>query len=152
VNDALFQLVDVVGGAEAGLAPGLFAEEFGQALFELTHSCGEADRALLGGEQVGVQRGVTGGAGGGAGGGLGGQSVDLPEEVAVAGAIAVTPMSWPRVAASVRAVMTRCRRRAVSARRPSAMAAVRGFAVVVFTRRLPVADRAVSAGCGACRA
>jgi len=29
VDDALLQLVDVVGGAKAGLTPGLFAEELG---------------------------------------------------------------------------------------------------------------------------
>ena len=50
----LLEPVDVVGGAEAGLVPGLLAEELGQALFELAGSGVEADRALLGGEQVGL--------------------------------------------------------------------------------------------------
>ena len=49
-DDLLLELVDVVGGAEAGLAPGLFAEQFGEALFELVDPGGEADAALLGGE------------------------------------------------------------------------------------------------------
>jgi hypothetical protein len=82
VDDPLFELVDVVGGAEAGFAPGLFAEDLRESLFELADSCGEADRALLGGEQVCLQRGPAG-CGGGAGGGLGGLRVNLAEEVAV---------------------------------------------------------------------
>ena len=57
VHDLLLELVDVVGGAEPGLAPGLFAEQLGQAVLELVGAGGHADAALLGGEQVGLQGG-----------------------------------------------------------------------------------------------
>ena len=55
-DDVLFELVDVVGCAEPGLAPGLLAECFGQALFELLDAGSQAGGALLGVEQVGLQR------------------------------------------------------------------------------------------------
>ena len=55
VDDALLKLVDVGGGAESGCAPGLFAEQFGQAFLELVDAGGHAGGALLGGEQVGLQ-------------------------------------------------------------------------------------------------
>ncbi|MGH3516201.1 MAG: hypothetical protein ACRDQ7_02030, partial [Haloechinothrix sp.] len=51
----VLELVDVVGSAEAGLAPCLLAERFGEALFELMHAGGESGGALLGVEQVGLQ-------------------------------------------------------------------------------------------------
>ena len=54
MGDLLFQLVDVVGCAEPGLAPGLFSEEFGQAGLELLDLCCHAGAALLRGEQVGL--------------------------------------------------------------------------------------------------
>lgn len=53
-DDLVFELVDVVGGAEAGLAPCLLAERFGEALFELLDAGGEASGALLSVEQVGL--------------------------------------------------------------------------------------------------
>ncbi len=52
--DLLFELVDVVGDAEAGFVPGLFAERFGEALFELLNSGGEADGALVCVGEVGL--------------------------------------------------------------------------------------------------
>ena len=54
-NDALFELVDVVGDAEPGLVPGLFAERVGQPPFELVDAGAEAGGAVLGIEQVGLQ-------------------------------------------------------------------------------------------------
>ena len=64
VDDLLFELgdllvegVDVGGGAEPGLAPGVLAEGFGQALFEVLDSGVEPGGAFVGGEQVGLQRG-----------------------------------------------------------------------------------------------
>jgi hypothetical protein len=47
-HDLLFEFVDVVGGAEAGLAPGLLSEQGGQVGFELLGAGGDADAALLG--------------------------------------------------------------------------------------------------------
>jgi hypothetical protein len=60
VGDALLQRVDVVGGAEAGPAPGLFAEKLGQALFELADAGVEAKRALLRGEQAACSEALLG--------------------------------------------------------------------------------------------
>jgi hypothetical protein len=40
-GDLLFELMEVVGGAEAGDVPGLFAEHLGEARFELVHAGGE---------------------------------------------------------------------------------------------------------------
>ena len=84
-DDLLFELVDVVGGAESGLAPGVLAEQFGQAGLELVGAGGHAGAALLGGEQVGLQGGAgdRGPAAGGVGW-LGFGGVDLFEQVAVA--------------------------------------------------------------------
>jgi hypothetical protein len=81
-HDLLFELVDVVGRAESGLAPGVLVEQFGQACLELLGSGGHASTAVLGGEQVGLQggsadRGPTAGR-------LGLGGVDLFEQVAVA--------------------------------------------------------------------
>lgn len=39
--------VDVVGGAQAGLPPGLLAEDFGQSAFKLLHPSGEPGGAVL---------------------------------------------------------------------------------------------------------
>jgi len=84
VDDPLVELVDVVGCAEPGLAPGLLAEQFGQPFLELLGACGQAGAALLGGQQVGLQRGSAD-RGPDAGGvrrlGFGG--VDLFEQVGV---------------------------------------------------------------------
>ncbi len=57
MHDLLVEGVDVGGCAEPGLAPGLLAERFGEALFELLDSGVEPDGAFVGGEQVGLQRG-----------------------------------------------------------------------------------------------
>jgi hypothetical protein len=85
VGDLLVEGVDIGGRAEPGFAPGLVAERFGQAVFELPHAGGEPDRAFMGGEQVGLQRGPGDGrAGSVAGGRRGGfECVDLGEQVAV---------------------------------------------------------------------
>jgi hypothetical protein len=81
VVDLLVEVVDVGGGGESGLAPGLLAECVGQALFQLPDPAGEPGGALAGGEQVGVQRGAgdrrSECLSGGGRGGLGG--VDLCE-------------------------------------------------------------------------
>src|SRR6266567_701716 len=52
----LGEVAGVGGGSEAGLVPGLLAERFGQAVFELPDAAGEPERALVGGGQVGLQR------------------------------------------------------------------------------------------------
>ncbi len=83
-GDLLLELADVVGLAEAGLAPGLLAEQLGEALLKLADAGGEAGEALVGGEQVRLQRGTSdGGAASRLGGWLGLASVDLREQVAV---------------------------------------------------------------------
>lgn len=46
LGDLLPELARVVGLAETGLAPGLFAERLGQALLELTDAGGQAGGAL----------------------------------------------------------------------------------------------------------
>ena len=58
VGDLLGEGADVGGGAEPGLVPGLLAERFGQAVFELLDAGGEPDRAFVGGEQVCLQGGA----------------------------------------------------------------------------------------------
>jgi hypothetical protein len=54
VGDAVRELVDVGRRGEPGLVPGLLAERGGQASFELLVAGGEADGALVRGEQVGL--------------------------------------------------------------------------------------------------
>jgi hypothetical protein len=54
-DDLPFELVDVVGWAEAGFAPGLLAEHLGELPFELLDAGGQAGAALLGLEDVSVQ-------------------------------------------------------------------------------------------------
>ena len=51
--DLLFEPVDVVGDAKPGLVPWLFAEHFGEPVFELVDTGGEANGALLRVGQVG---------------------------------------------------------------------------------------------------
>ena len=51
----LGEVAGIGGGAEPGLVPGLLAERFGQAVFELPDAAGEPERALVGGCQVGLQ-------------------------------------------------------------------------------------------------
>ena len=53
--DLLLEPVDVVGDAETGLVPCLFAERFGETLFELVNPGGEANGALVSVGQVGLQ-------------------------------------------------------------------------------------------------
>lgn len=62
VDDLLFETsnlvlegVDVNGGAEAGLAPGLLAEGFGEPPFQLLGSSVEPNSAFVGGEKFGLQ-------------------------------------------------------------------------------------------------
>ena len=55
IGDLVVECVDVGGGAEPGFAPGLVAERFGQAFFELLDMSGEPESAVVGGEQVGLQ-------------------------------------------------------------------------------------------------
>ena len=70
VADFLLEGVDVGGGTEAGFAPGLLAERFGEAFFELADAGGEPQRPLVGGEQVRLQgRPGDAGAGGAVAGG-----------------------------------------------------------------------------------
>jgi hypothetical protein len=56
-DDPLFELLDVVGCAESGLAPGLLTAQVGQARLEVLGACGHAGVALLGSQEVGLQRG-----------------------------------------------------------------------------------------------
>ena len=55
VGDLLVEGVDVGRGTEAGLAPGVLAEGFGEAFLQLLDTRVEPDRAFVGGEQVGLQ-------------------------------------------------------------------------------------------------
>jgi hypothetical protein len=52
--DALVEGVDIGGGAEPGLAPGLFTERLGEPLLELADAGVEPGGAFVGGEQVGL--------------------------------------------------------------------------------------------------
>ncbi len=47
LGDAAVQMVDIVGGSEAGLSPHLFAEMLGQALAELGVFAGQTDDAFM---------------------------------------------------------------------------------------------------------
>ncbi len=49
--------VDVGGGAEPGLAPGVLAEGVGEAFLQVLDAGVESGGAFVGGEQVGLQRG-----------------------------------------------------------------------------------------------
>jgi hypothetical protein len=136
-GDLLVEGVDIVRFAEPGLAPGVFAEGVGEPMFEVLDAGVETGGTFVGGEQVGLQRGpgdrradtLAGG------GRLGGESVDLSEQVAVAveeaavdpaaRAMADTLISAPSAAVRSSAVRTRCRRRALSAWRPSRIACAR---------------------------
>src|SRR5271166_6332723 len=53
MGDALLECVG--GGAEPGLAPGMFAECLGESLLELTDAGVEPGGAFVGGQQVGLQ-------------------------------------------------------------------------------------------------
>jgi integrase len=83
VGDLLLQGVDVGGRAEPGFAPGLLAERFGQAFFELADAGGEPQRPFVGGEQVGLQ-GRPGDAGAGRRPSLPGDVRRRPKHVGVA--------------------------------------------------------------------
>ena len=86
MGDLLLQGVDVGGGAEARFAPGLLAERFGQALFELPDAGGEPQCPFVCREQVRPQGRAGDARPGGAvaGGGRGGfEGVDLLQQVAV---------------------------------------------------------------------
>ena len=82
IGDLVVERVDVGGGAEPGFAPGLVAERFGQAFFELLDAGDEPESALVGGEQVSLQ-GCPGDGRAGSGGRASLGGVDLAEEVAV---------------------------------------------------------------------
>ena len=55
VGDLLLEGVGVGGGAEPGFPPGLLAERFGEASFQLLDAGVEPQGAFVGGEQVGLQ-------------------------------------------------------------------------------------------------
>src|SRR5258708_1511796 len=55
--DALVEGVDVGGGTEPGLAPGLFAERFGKPLLQLVDAGVEAGGSFVGSQQIRLQRG-----------------------------------------------------------------------------------------------
>ena len=54
--DALVEGVDVDGGAEPGLAPGMFAKRFGKPFLQLVDAGVEAGGSFVGGQQVRPQR------------------------------------------------------------------------------------------------
>ena len=54
-DDLLLQLVDIDRRAEAGLAPGLLPEGFGEPLLELMDAAAEPAGAFVGVGQVGLQ-------------------------------------------------------------------------------------------------
>ena len=84
VGHLLLELADVIGLSEAGLAPDLLAESIGEAVLELADAGGQAGGALVGGEQVGLQRGPGDrGPGCRLGGRQGLAGVDLGQQVAV---------------------------------------------------------------------
>jgi hypothetical protein len=129
VGDLLAEGVDVGGGAEPGLAPGLVAESFGQAFFQVLDAGGEPDGAFVCCEEISLQRGPgDSGTGAVAGGRFGLEGVDLLQQVAV-------PVEeGPVAAARSSAAVTRWRRRRESAWRPSSM----GLDLAAFTRWPPV--------------
>ena len=55
--DALVEGVDIGGGSEPRLAPGLFTERFREPLLQLLDAGPEPSGAFVGGQQVGLQRG-----------------------------------------------------------------------------------------------
>jgi hypothetical protein len=57
VGDLLVEGVDVGGGAQAGLAPGVLAQCGGETLFEMLDASVKPGGAFVGGEEVGLQRG-----------------------------------------------------------------------------------------------
>ena len=131
-GDAAMELFDVVGGTEAGLAPGLFADQLGETTFEALNLGGVAGASLLGGVQVGLERGPADRSRAG-GRRLPGERPELFEELAMAVEEAAVD---PGAASAPR---TRSRRRSLSDRRPSAMAAARS-AVPALMVGVPVAD------------
>src|SRR6185312_925403 len=54
--DALVECVDVDGGTEPGLAPGMFAERLGKPFLQLVDAGVEAGGSFVGGQQVRPQR------------------------------------------------------------------------------------------------
>ena len=58
LGDLAVERVDVCGRAEAGLLPGLLAEDLGQALLKLPDAGVEAGGAFVRGEEVSLQRGA----------------------------------------------------------------------------------------------
>ena len=144
VGDLLVEGVDVGGGAEPGLAPGLVAESLGQAFFQVMDAGAEPDGTFVCGEQVGLQRGPgDSGTGAAVGGRFGLKGVDLLQQVAVPVDEASCRLRrrgrsrsadlGPSAAARSSAAMTRWRRRAESAWRPSSM----GWDLAVFMRWPP---------------
>ena len=85
LGDRAVECVDACGRAEAGLLPGLLAEDLGQALLKLPDAGVEAGGAFMRGEEVSLQRGAGhGGTGRFPAGWRGGlERVDLFEQVAV---------------------------------------------------------------------
>jgi hypothetical protein len=57
VGDLLVECVDVGGGAQAGLAPGVLAQCGGETLLEVLDASVKPGGAFVGGEEVGLQRG-----------------------------------------------------------------------------------------------
>ena len=55
--DLLVEGIDVGGGAEPGLAPGLFTERFGQPFLQLMDAGAEPGDSLVGSQQIRLQRG-----------------------------------------------------------------------------------------------
>src|SRR6478672_11396692 len=53
--ESLVERVDVGGGAEPGLAPGLFTERFRQPLLQLVDARAEPGGSLVGGQQIRLQ-------------------------------------------------------------------------------------------------
>lgn len=144
VSHALVERVNVSWGAESGVPPGPLAECLGQVLFQVRDPSVEPQGAVVGGEQIRLQRGAGDGrCTSGTRGRLGFESVQLCEQVAVAIEEAAV---GPGRAGDARdaefgalrsAVRTCSRRRAESACRPSRSAAV---------RRLDVAGSVVMTG------
>ncbi len=142
IGDFLAERVDVRGGAESGFPPCLLTEGLGEPFLELLDAGGQPGCALMGGEQVGLQRFPCHGRPGCASGCCGRdgfEGVDLGEEVPVAveesavnraaRAMDDTLISVPSAEARLIAAMTRWRRRAESAWRPFLIAPVCGVLV-----------------------